>query len=382
MTQISTQSASLESMIFYKITNRKENHYGYQYKPGLNILPDKFNDDPLERCCSGGFYITTIEHLGKFLNYGENIRQIKLPFDNPEFKIVKDPSGDKWRCNMLELMEPKYSLFDVKTYQMLLEQNNITHIAQHISAWMSTQFISSCSNTITQKLVTIGLFFLDNKLSNNSWLTYHILRKIFIDHPNTIAGSVKSGTLNLNRFVIELLNDSNVPMSYKILSEYKNFIDVPKVLSDNSKIVQMFCTNFDKVSSNRLKSRNVIDPTDDVTDPTDDVTDSINDITHKNDPNLQNALILAIKINHHNKIMTENNILEYIKLLVSFGADINYMYPNHETIITLASYYGYCDIVEYLIFDNKAKVPFDNVNVIKYVTKEQYENRKYKNRKY
>ena len=46
-----------KNKIYYKITNAKENHHGFQYRTGLNILQEKFNDSP-EKCGAGGLYFS------------------------------------------------------------------------------------------------------------------------------------------------------------------------------------------------------------------------------------------------------------------------------------------------------------------------------------
>ena len=42
---------------FYKFTNNKEIHYGYQYVDGLNIDTNEFNIEGGE-CSKGGLYFT------------------------------------------------------------------------------------------------------------------------------------------------------------------------------------------------------------------------------------------------------------------------------------------------------------------------------------
>lgn len=44
--------------MYFKITTKEENHYGFQYVNGLNILKEPFNDNPNESCCAGGLYFT------------------------------------------------------------------------------------------------------------------------------------------------------------------------------------------------------------------------------------------------------------------------------------------------------------------------------------
>jgi hypothetical protein len=101
---------------FFKVLNPEFKHYDYQYVNGLNELKEEFNDDPQKSCCSGRFYVTTIDHISNFFSYGIWLAPIELPTDNPKFKIVKDPDGNKWGVNMLIIKE-KYSLFDIKTYE-------------------------------------------------------------------------------------------------------------------------------------------------------------------------------------------------------------------------------------------------------------------------
>ena len=57
--------------MYFKITNAEENHHGFQYADGLNILIEKFNDDPNQSCCAGGFYFTDAANIFKFLSYGK-----------------------------------------------------------------------------------------------------------------------------------------------------------------------------------------------------------------------------------------------------------------------------------------------------------------------
>ena len=57
--------------MYFKITNAEENHHGFQYADGLNVLIEEFNDDPNQSCCAGGLYFTDIANIFKFLNYGK-----------------------------------------------------------------------------------------------------------------------------------------------------------------------------------------------------------------------------------------------------------------------------------------------------------------------
>ena len=102
-------------MQYYKITNFEENHNGFQYKDGLNILDKPFEEKG--SCVRNGLYFTTLEHIQKFYCYGVNLREVHLPVDDPEFRMVMDPDGDKYRANKI-ILGKKYSLFDPETYRI------------------------------------------------------------------------------------------------------------------------------------------------------------------------------------------------------------------------------------------------------------------------
>ena len=96
-------------MMYFKVTNEKECHHGYQYQTGLNIL-----DKPFEKegsCVEGGLYFTDLENLDKFYYYGVWLRVVIIPEDAI---MVKDPSGGKWRADRI-ILGDKYPLFDVET---------------------------------------------------------------------------------------------------------------------------------------------------------------------------------------------------------------------------------------------------------------------------
>jgi hypothetical protein len=99
--------------MYYKITNETENHYNYQYSNNLNILSTPFNKTG--SCVPGGFYFTTKEFIHKFYDYGINIRKISLPYEDSDFQMICDPSGNKWRANKI-IFDKKYSLLEPFTY--------------------------------------------------------------------------------------------------------------------------------------------------------------------------------------------------------------------------------------------------------------------------
>jgi len=111
--------------LYFKITNEKEKHHGFQYCDGLNVLTDEFNDDPKATCVAGGFYFTDAEHILEFLVYGIYLREVMLPTDDPDFKIIKDEN--KWRANKI-ILGKKRDLNNVSTFQYLIDQGADIHI--------------------------------------------------------------------------------------------------------------------------------------------------------------------------------------------------------------------------------------------------------------
>jgi len=100
---------------FFKITNKDENHHGFQYCDGLNVLKEEFAETGT--CCAGGFYFTDIDHILEFLDYGEHLRLIALPKNDSDFKMVAD-GPDKQRANKI-ILGKKYDLDKVETWKFL-----------------------------------------------------------------------------------------------------------------------------------------------------------------------------------------------------------------------------------------------------------------------
>ena len=63
---------------------------------------------------------TNAKNIFKFLDYGIYLREIILPIDNPDFRMVLDPSGDKWRANMV-IFGARYDLSNMNTFKYLVE---------------------------------------------------------------------------------------------------------------------------------------------------------------------------------------------------------------------------------------------------------------------
>jgi hypothetical protein len=108
---------------FYKITTKNENHRGYQYKDGVNVLDCPFEEQG--SCVPGGLYFASEFHIHNFIGLGEWLRIIKIP---KGIRIVQDRSDDyvKYRASSIILCE-KYPLYAKETaekFPFLLKNKN------------------------------------------------------------------------------------------------------------------------------------------------------------------------------------------------------------------------------------------------------------------
>jgi len=102
-------------MDYYKILNEEENHFGIQYKTGLNIDPIKFN--PKGNCKPGGIYFSR-EDILAFIDYGPWIRKVTLPEDA---KVYENPgTPKKWKADKVILGEREK--IDIEVIKRLIEK--------------------------------------------------------------------------------------------------------------------------------------------------------------------------------------------------------------------------------------------------------------------
>ena len=99
----------MSQQTFFKITNEKECHHGFQYQEGLNVLDKPF--EPTGTCVEGGLYFSDEDNIHKFLQFGCWLRVITIPEDA---QMVKGPEGYKWRADKIILVD-KYEILNIET---------------------------------------------------------------------------------------------------------------------------------------------------------------------------------------------------------------------------------------------------------------------------
>lgn len=232
---------------YFKITNAEENHYGFQYTDGLNVLEEPFNDNPNDTCGKGGFYFTTIDHIHKFYSYGIYLREVFLPENDLNFKIIMDGSGHKWRANKI-ILGKKYSLLDLETYKLFgLNMNENIYILKfactyeknigieyvkrffdpiiHSSYDLARNAAIFGNTDILDYLVQLNVF--------NTFLNRFSIHKLV----NILISAAEHNQTNIFKWVKKnnLLNDSYIYSGY-ILAKYAaghGNIEILQILKDN-----------------------------------------------------------------------------------------------------------------------------------------------------
>jgi hypothetical protein len=117
-------NSGVSPAIYFKITNRKETHHGFQYQDGLNVDDQPFN--PSGCCSGGGLYFTTLENLHMFEHFGVNIRPIVVPSGVPIYDEVCT-SITHWNCHKFHYKSkapkvyllPKIKLGSTESFKLL-----------------------------------------------------------------------------------------------------------------------------------------------------------------------------------------------------------------------------------------------------------------------
>lgn len=233
---LSKNFSTSKKPLFVKIMRDKENHYGYQYRDGLNILPDNFNDNPNNSCTKGGFYFTTPNFIHRYYNIGNNLRIIDLPVNDPEFKMVRDISGDKWRANRIILKE-KYPLAVIETYRELNLKLPPLFICVENKFWELAKFVVRDRNEMNIELVHAA------KNGHLEVVKYLIGSgaDIQTNHNGALRSAARNGHLKIVKYLIDKGADVHAMDDYPLRFSLNNgHYDVAKYLiekgADTNKI--------------------------------------------------------------------------------------------------------------------------------------------------
>lgn len=221
----------MSSPLYFKITNLKENHHGFQYKEGLNVLEEKFNNDPTASCVSGGFYFTTKEHIHEFYMFGIYLRIVELPTNDPEFKMVMDAGGDKWRANKI-IFKERYSLGDQEIYKKFgIEFPDITFCIDNGFIDLTKHIISGESGE--QFMITSYIFSTASEPFCEE-LTKYLVDNNKININYALIKAVKREYVNLVKYLIDKGADIHVDEETPLINAVtNNDLEVVECLVNN-----------------------------------------------------------------------------------------------------------------------------------------------------
>ncbi|AGC01597.1 ankyrin repeat protein [Acanthamoeba polyphaga moumouvirus] len=279
----------MSSELYFKITNRKECHFGFQYKDGLNILKEEFNDNPDENCVPGRLYFCKPQDIHHYLDYGIYLREIFLPTNNPDFKMVKNPSGDKYGANMI-ILGKRYFLSDPDTWKYLY--------------------------SIGAKIDNIAIDYIIRKNYLNC-LKFLIeeMRVNFIDY-NCLSTASRCGNLRIVKYLINFKHENESIINAMESATNNGYLEVIKYLLshfyDNNKAFKYLCEDLFLTSCTKYNLEIV---------------------------KYFVSLGVNIKIDDYGLILaSKNGNLEIVKYLISLGANIH-VFQNKP--IRVASKHGH-----------------------------------------
>ena len=195
--------------LYFKVTNREECHYGFQYQDGLNVLTEPFIEDEIES--PNGFHFTDIENILIYLDFGCYLREIRLPTDDQEFKIVQ--AGEHiWRANKI-ILGKRRELSDINTFNYLLNVGlDIEYSVLEVS-WAAANgyldivklFVENGSGCISKEIAIMGA-----ASSGHFEIVKYLMENVNTSDliNDLLANAASSGHLPMVEFLVE--NGANI----------------------------------------------------------------------------------------------------------------------------------------------------------------------------
>ena len=228
--------------MYFKITNKKEKHHGYQYYNGLNILKSKFQ--PEGNCVPGGLYFSDGEHICDFLEFGIYIRQVTLPEDKKKFKMVK--IGDtKWRANQI-ILGKRRDLRKVSTwkYLQLIKINLHDHIDNIVEFAIKYKKPKILRYMLVNSFTCLVMMTICSKIYDK--VTFYLIKKIF---------KKKIPNETIQQCLDTLTSITHLNELYKI----ETIITLLKSLVDSNVVVSATTTNDDINITTEVNNNNITD---------------------------------------------------------------------------------------------------------------------------
>ena len=332
---------NLRQKKFLKITNKEEKHYDFQYTDGLNILKEPFAETGW--CVPGGLYFTDINNIFQFLDYGVHLREITLPLDDPDFKIV-NYYDNEWRANKI-ILGKRYNLWEKKTFEYLVS------LGANISAHNDNAVIYASKNghlDVVKYLVSMGAnirnadYAVISASMGGHLDVVKYLVSLGADKDCAVEWASMGGHLDVVKYLVSMRAnihaDNNCAVRYASANGHLDVVKYLVELGGRSPPVQPARID----NSVAVFTRDKIE-----------LGESCSPVQPAR---TNNAVVIRDKVslgaNIHAdcdyavRYACENGHLDVVKYLVEFGADIH---TNDNYAVKWASKNGHLDVVKYLV---------------------------------
>jgi len=192
--------------IFYMVTNKHETYYDYKFKDGINTIPGEFNCDETSIGISRGFCFTTKDNIYKFINNGIFIREIFLPFRDPNFKMIVDITGDKFRSNKV-ILSTRHKIENTQTITKLYLNeypNELCNWAIQYNRIPVLELLKNANYDFNRNREIISLISIYGHLNILIWF----YRNGFHFDSQSIDNAIILSHVNKNFRIIDWLNDN------------------------------------------------------------------------------------------------------------------------------------------------------------------------------
>lgn len=214
----------LKHQDLYKIFNPDMTFGHKKFKIGKNILLQQFDENS---DLNNGYYFTNIHHVKHFIKDGTFIYGIELPFDDPYLKVIKCTKNDGnmvyWKCNMFNITEEKYNVFDNQTRETF----NLPDFCDNVIDYMYVIF--------NYGVIDNGLSILDNectalqKMVNTHNFTLTLFPKeVITKHISVLEYLVKHNSISNDdvKWLVDLVIDKSTDIKIMdIIHQNKYFLN-------------------------------------------------------------------------------------------------------------------------------------------------------------
>lgn len=215
---------------FYKITNVEENHHGYQFQDGLNVLVEEFNDkpEPYYYIGKGGFHFSGAENIFEDIRRnskkGFYVREVTLP-KFAEKALNMHQVVDK--CSLIcDKIGYTCSCGSTNKYDTIIDEENLVdekfRIVKGYGGYKANMIILGARYELSKE---------ETGVSNAIpvWETLKMLVDAEADHHAAVLYGATHGCLDLVKYILE--KEKNLRLDYSLMYAAENgYLEIVKCL--------------------------------------------------------------------------------------------------------------------------------------------------------